>query len=155
MIWKETKTPLGNEAMIFFNSDDGTISSDPAYHMLCCGEGLNELFNGDRTPGIYVRMNSGIHEKCGIWVENGKWYPIIQLADGSFLVAYFADWKGLESFLEDKCYRESYENCQKLVDIVRKDLGGDEEEDPVQHCVFCGQELPKEFWNGLVKPEKA
>ena len=129
MIWKETKNPLGNDAMIFCNSEDGTISSDPAYRMFCCGEGLNELFNSKETPGIYVRKNSGIHEKCGIWVENGNWYPIIQMPDGSALVAYFVDWEGTEHWLEDRVFRESYENCQRHAEIVRNELlGGDAEE---------------------------
>ena len=128
MEWKETKNPLGNNAMIFYNSAAGEITCDPAYRMFELGEGINEFFNGDvgYGPGIYFSVNSGINEACGLWIENGKWYPIIQTKDdGEWMIMYWWDWDDLDNLRENPELKHGYEICEKLMEIVRERLSGE------------------------------
>lgn len=113
------KIDLGNMARIFVNGTDGYLYFDTALKAIndnCLDEILNNL------SMIIFAKNDQIPVKCGIWIENNEWYPIIKFAANQKFCLIDGDWIFKEPLRgkpdEIKYIQDQLKSCKMLADVI-------------------------------------
>ena len=113
------KMDLGNMAQIFVNGADGYLYSDTALRAIndnCMDEIL------DVPSMIIFAKNDQIPIKCGIWIENNEWYPIIRFSPDQKFCLIDGDWIFEEKLKgepdEIEYIHNQLKSCMMLADII-------------------------------------
>jgi len=114
------KIDLGNMAQIFVNGTDGYLYFNIALRAIndnC----LNEILNDTHSMHIFARNNQ-VPVKCGIWIENNEWYPIIKFSPDQKFCLIDGDWIFEEKLKgepdEIEYIHNQLKSCMMLADII-------------------------------------
>lgn len=148
-----------HEATLIVNSGDGRIYCDTVLRSLddrC----LNEVVEDPQM--VIISRDSSIPIKCGIWIENDEWYPIIKFKEDQKFTT-IEDWifyEQLEATPQEIIYiNRQLDSCKQLAAIIEDMPSWDFEEnkyirmpkideiivpDTSKYC-FSKLKEPKEF----------